>query len=116
MVDTARREDPELGESPTINVAWFKLPARKSALRTRDLEQFGRELEALRAEGRVGELRADYLTLMVLTGMRRTALARVRREHVDTAARTIFIPTPKGGTPAVPRLSSHRAPVSDLKS
>jgi integrase len=95
--NTARREDPELGESPTIAVQMFKLHPRKSALRTRDLEQFGRELEALRREGRFGELRADFFALALLTGMRKAALASIRREHVDTAARTIFIPAPKGG-------------------
>jgi integrase len=94
---TAQREDPDLGESPTINVAWYRLPPRKSALRTRDLEQFGRELAALRQQGSFGELRADFFTLALLTGLRKKALASIRREHVDTAARTIFIPRPKGG-------------------
>jgi len=55
-----------LGESPTINVAWYKSQPRKSALRTRDLEQFGRELEALRRltssrdpDKHVADLRGD---------------------------------------------------------
>ncbi len=95
--NTARREDPDLGEAPTANVAWFNLKPRKVALRTRDYAQFGRELEALRREGRHGELRADYLGLMLVTGMRRTACAQIRREHVDVRERTIFVPAPKGG-------------------
>jgi len=57
----------------------------------------GRELEVLRQQGRFGELKADFFTLALLTGMRKKALASVRREHVDTAARTIFIARPKGG-------------------
>jgi hypothetical protein len=31
--NTAKREDLGLGESPTINVAWYKSQPRKSALR-----------------------------------------------------------------------------------
>jgi len=64
--NTAKREDLGLGESPTINVAWYKSQPRKSALRTRDLEQFGRELEALRRltsshdpDKHVADLRGD---------------------------------------------------------
>ena len=40
---------------------------------------------------------ADYLGLMLVTGMRRTACAQIRREHVDVRERTIFVPAPKGG-------------------
>ena len=97
--NTARKEDPELGESPTINVAWFKLLPRKSALRTSNLEQWGRELEALRHRSREGELLSDFFALMALTGMRKTALASIKRKHVNPPEhpRTIYIPRPKGG-------------------
>jgi len=97
--NTARREDPDLGESPTINVAWYKLPPRKSALRTHNLEQWGRELEALRGRGRDGELFADFFALMALTGMRKTALANIKRKHVGPPEHpgTIYIARPKGG-------------------
>ena len=55
--NTAKREDPDLGESPTINVAWYKSQPRKSALQTRDLDQAaswrrcGSKAHIRRAEG-----------------------------------------------------------------
>jgi integrase len=97
--NSAQALDTTLPPNPTVALkrAWFKLAPRKSALRTRDMAKFGRELVALRTGGRFGELRADYFALMLLTGMRRTALAKVRREHVDPATRSIHVPAPKGG-------------------
>lgn len=99
VYNTAQALDTSLPANPTkaLRRAWYKLPPRKSALRTRDFEKWGKELAKLRAEGRFGELRADFFALMLLTGMRKSALASIRREHVDTSAHTIFIPKPKGG-------------------
>jgi len=97
--NTGRREDPELPEAPTavLRKRWQPEKREGKPIPLAELPRWFAEVEALRARGGGAAQRADWYLLAVLTGLRRTSLSTIWREHVDLKAGTLHIPLPKGG-------------------
>ena len=96
--NSAWKADPVSGvTNPTAGVAWFNVRPRKSALRTKHLKQWGKELAALRAKGGLASVRADLYALGVMTGLRKASLLKIERDHFDEAGALLRVVAPKGG-------------------
>jgi integrase len=90
--NTARREDPTLGESPTLAVAWYKEKRRKSAIPLASLPGWFENVAEMR-----NEMKRDLFLLTLLTGLRKATACSVRREAIDLKHGSLHIPRPKGG-------------------
>lgn len=89
----ARRQYPELPETPTANVDWNKEVRRDAAVPLANLPTWYEEVIAL-----ANPIRRDFYLLTAFTGLRRRTVDRIRLDHIDLAAKTLFIPEPKGGS------------------
>lgn len=87
----ARRQFPDLPESPTANVDPFRIDARDYGLREHNVGEVWASLD------RLDPLRADFYRTLLFTGLRRTSAAELRLQDVDLASQTLFIANPKGG-------------------
>ncbi len=97
----ARRQHPELPDSPTQNVDWFPEERRDRAIPLASLPQWYREVMAL-----TNTVRRDYYLLGVFTGLRRTPLARCDW-------RTWTLRTPPSTSPSRRRLQARLHPTPE---
>lgn len=97
----ARRQHPELGESPTANVDWNPEHRADRAIPLAQLPTFWRDVHAL-----VNTSRRDFYLLCLFTGLRRRSAAGIKVVEVDLQGRSLRIPKPKGGRPFNLPLSS----------
>jgi integrase len=89
--NTARREHPELPESPTIAVLWNRERRRQEPIPWDDLPAWHEKVQSL------SPVRRDYQLTLLYTGLRATDCATIRWEDVDLDAATLVRPKPKGG-------------------
>lgn len=105
--NTSLREDDKTPPNPALQMRPFKVDLSRVKLQAaallRDLAKWYAAISQLPPT----PLR-DLQLFMLFTGMRRTAATEVRWEHVDLQRRTLFVPSPKGGTEAAFQL-----PLSD---
>lgn len=86
-------------ENP-VSVKWYKIERRRTLVKTHDLPAFFdglNKLEAL-ADPR-GAVTADYIRILLFTGLRRNEAAGIEWKDVDFKARTFTIPITKNGQP-----------------
>jgi integrase len=88
----ARRQHPELPESPTVNVDWFNMVAPRSALTAETLNIWYQAVKSSK-----NTVRRDALLLMLFSGLRRTNASEIRWTDVDFERKALFIPKPKSG-------------------
>jgi len=83
--------------------AWNRTNTRRDQfIRSEDLPAWWRSVQGLQ-----NETARDYLTLLLLTGLRRQEGARLRWADINFKARTLTIPDPKNRHP-------HTLPLSDI--
>ena len=90
----ARRQHPEMPETPTHNVDWNREQRRKAAIPVAELPAWWQLLAA-----QPNPVLRDFYRLALFTGLRRRNLEQIRVEHVDLQARTLYVPKPKSGRP-----------------
>ena len=88
----ARKQHPEMPETPTDNVSWYREHRRDSALHPPQIARWYRAVMKIE-----NPIRRDYLRGVLFTGLRRESAACLRWEHVDFDQRTLFVATAKGG-------------------
>ena len=81
--------DDALSANPVrrLKRAWFDTPPRTRSVRTDQLADFYRAVEAL-----PNRTASDYLKLLLFTGLRRREAAALRWDEVDLTARVIRLP------------------------
>lgn len=111
----ARYEDrngrPLLLDNPvqrlTQTRAWFRVGRRRTVIKPHQLPAWYRAVAALKASPADEGARtvADYLLLVLFTGLRRQEAATLTWENVDLPGRTLTIPDPKNHEPLTLPLS-----------
>ena len=108
--------NPILRDNPVLRLtrtrAWYPSKRRQTIIRIQDLPAWYaavRRLHAGEAPMRKGDTIADYLRLLLFTGLRRSEGARIRWQDVDLVARTLTIPQTKNGEPLILPLSDSLA-------
>lgn len=81
--------------------AWYRVERRRTVIRPHQLPAWYRAVLDLRSEDRnePGSVVADYLLLLLFTGLRREEGARLRWEEVDLAHRTLLVRDTKNHEP-----------------
>lgn len=92
VYNRAMKQHPELPSNPCINVDWFKVERRRTALPPEKLRAWHDAISRL-----PNPVRRDYLRFVLFTGQRRQSAATTRWEHVDVKRKVLHIPNPKGG-------------------
>lgn len=103
---------PLLAENPverlTQTRAWYRVERRQTVIKVHQLPAWYTAVEALRKEEEpMAATVADYLLLLLFTGLRRQEAAQMTWDRVDLKARTLYIPDPKNRQPFL-------LPVSDF--
>lgn len=90
--NAAAEMDPTLPTNPTriLRRSWFKIAPRERIVRTDELPRFFAAVRKL-----PNPIAADYLTLLLFTGLRREEAAALTWEHIDFKTRVISIPGPQ---------------------
>lgn len=100
-----------LKENPVLRLtrtrAWYPTDRRRTVIRPHQLSAWYQAVEALRVPDHwpAGDTAADYLLLLLFTGLRRTEAAQLRWVDVDLADKTLTIPEPKNHEPLTLPLS-----------
>lgn len=83
--------------------AWYPVERRRTYIKRGDLPAWFEAVQALRADEADpnGRSVADYLLLLLFTGLRRGEAMRLRWREVDFVARTVTIPDTKNHDPLV---------------
>ncbi|MEX2151279.1 MAG: integrase family protein [Steroidobacteraceae bacterium] len=103
---------PLVAENPVQRLsqtkAWNRPKRRSTYVKPHQLRDWFRAVEALREGGEdsQGALVADYLELLILTGLRRGEAAQLRRADVDLEGRTLTVRDSKNR-------EDHTLPLSD---
>jgi integrase len=85
----AEKREPTLGKNPVLRLKrqWNAEPRRKDLVRAEDMPAFYKAIRAL-----PNKVVADYLTLLLFTGLRKSEAASLTWADVDLQARVIHIP------------------------
>jgi integrase len=85
----AAESNPSLPPNPTRSLSrkWFNVDRRKRLVKNNELPSFYAAVRAL-----PNSVAADYLTLILFTGLRRTEAATLTWPDIDLSAREIHIP------------------------
>lgn len=88
--------------------AWYRVERRQTVIKPHQLAPWYREVEALKNEGtsKQSSSIADYLVLLLLTGLRRQEAARLKWDDIDLAHRTLIIRDTKNRQPLMLPLST----------
>ena len=88
---------------------WHPTKRRQTVIRPHQLPAFHSAVQRLKEEQhtRQGETVADYLMLLLFTGLRRSEAANLRWVDVDLDHRTLTIPNTKNGQPLTLPLSDY---------
>jgi integrase len=97
-------------ENPVVRLtrtrAWFPVKRRQTVIKLHQLPAWWAAVDALRQDQDGNAcIVADYLELLLYSGLRREEAARLRWEDVDLKDRTLRIPDPKNRQPHVLPLS-----------
>lgn len=91
---------PLLTDIPTKRLsatrAWYRVERRQTIIRPHQLRPWWRAVDALEDES---ETIADYLRLLLLTGLRRGEAARLTWDDIDPAGRTLTVRDTKNRRP-----------------
>lgn len=81
--------------------AWYRQERRRTVIKAYQLHTWYQAVQSLKAseEPDTSHAVADWLTLLLFTGLRRMEGLTLRWEHVDLEARTLTIPEPKNREP-----------------
>jgi len=85
--------------------SWCKIRDRKSYVRDEDFPSWFAAVTDLPNQGEHGRLAADYLCLVVFTGLRREEAAALRRQDIDLDGRTLHLGKTKNDEPLILPLS-----------
>ncbi len=101
---------PLLTENPvqrlTQTRAWFRTTRRQSVIKAHQLPAWYQAVEGLRTSpAPIADTVADYLLLLLFTGLRRQEAAQLTWDCVDLKDRTLLIPDPKNRQPFLLPLS-----------
>jgi integrase len=85
----AKERAPELGDNPTrrLRRLWNAEPRRKGIVRPEDMARFYKAVRAL-----PNKVVADYLTLLLFTGLRKSEAASLTWSDINLQSRVIHIP------------------------
>lgn len=92
IYNRALRQHPELPANPFINVTLHKLEPPRTAVKAEDLPKWWADVKK-----KGGQTSRDFLTVALITGMRRTATLTMRFEQIDWDRKVLSVPNPKGG-------------------
>ncbi|MBV2097339.1 MAG: integrase family protein [Candidatus Thiodiazotropha sp. (ex Codakia orbicularis)] len=88
--------------------AWYRVERRRTLIRKSELPAWFEAVERLRGEGDpTSETIADYLMLLLFTGLRRSEGMNLQWEDVDFVARTLTIHDTKNREPLILPLSDY---------
>jgi integrase len=105
--------NPILRDNPVLRLtrtrAWYPSKRRQTLIRIQQLPAWFKAVRRLHDEKPIplATTLADYLELMLFTGLRRSEAARIRWQDVDLVARTLTIPQTKNGEPLILPLPEH---------
>ncbi len=89
--------------------AWYKVDRRRTVIKRGELPAWFEAVNALKTE--TDDLQActvaDYLLLLLFTGMRRSEGMRLRWEHIDLEGRSFTLPDTKNREPLILPLSDY---------
>lgn len=85
--------------------AWYRVGRRQTLLKSHELAAWYGAVQKLKALGGSAEMVADYLLLLLFTGLRRQEAGQLRWEHVDLKGATLTIPDTKNHEPLMLPLS-----------
>ena len=97
-------ENPVLVLSKTR--AWNKIERRRTVIKPHELPAFFGGLTKLRGESPLGAVAADYISVLLFTGLRRQEAAGMKSKDVDFKAKNFTITQTKNGQP-------HTLPMSE---
>lgn len=86
--------------------AWYKIDRRRTLVKPHDLPAFFDGLKKLEGESPRGPVVADYIRVLLFTGLRRNEAAGMRWKDVDFKAQSFTIAQTKNGQP-------HTLPMSE---
>lgn len=89
--------------------AWYRIERRHTVIKPHQLPAWHRAVDALRSDdpNASGSLVADYLLLLLFTGLRREEGARLRWDEVDLQHRSLLVRDTKNHEPLVLPLSNY---------
>lgn len=87
--------------------AWYKIDRRRTLVKPHDLPVFFDGLKKLEEESPRGTVVADYIRVLIFTGLRRQEAAGMKWKDVDFKAQSFTIAQTKNGQP-------HTLPMSEL--
>ncbi len=95
---------PLLAQNPVVRItqtrAWYRVERRQTVIKAHQLPAWYEAVEALKKPTNPKSTQvADYLLLLLLTGLRRQEAAMLRWEDVDLKAKTMRIPDTKNHEP-----------------
>lgn len=95
-------------EALTEMKAWYRVKPRKTVIKPHQLANWFKGVLSLKQNpvSDYDPVAADYLQLLILTGLRSNEGASLEWDNVDLEGRTLTIPDPKNGEP-------HTLPLSD---
>lgn len=106
--------DPLLPNNPVSRLsqtrAWYRVQRRRTVIKAHQLPAWLNAVEALRASGDPAGSAysvADYLTVLLFTGLRRGEASRLTWDAVDLEGRTLTIEDTKNGEPLELPLSDY---------
>lgn len=104
---------PIIPENPVKRLSatrsWFRIDRRKTYIPASDMSAWWESLDTLRTEGTESATFADYLTVALFCGLRRTEAERLQWGNIDFRAKTLTVPDTKNHEP-------HTLPLSDFLS
>jgi len=96
---------PTIHVNPVIRLtqtrAWYRVPRRQTLIRPHQLKPWLKAVHSLRGGAPLGQPRtvAEYLLVLLFTGLRRQEAARLRWSDVDLVGATLTVRETKNGTP-----------------
>jgi len=97
--------EPVLKENPVLRLTrirgWYREQRKKTVIRAHQLPAWFKAVEALRDPSLLpsGDIVADYLLVLLFTGLRRKETTELRWEDVDIKDQTLTIQDPKSREP-----------------
>ncbi len=107
--------NPILRDNPVLRLtrtrAWYPSKRRQTIIRVQQLPAWLKAVDRLGREKPlpIADTMADYLRVLLFTGLRRSEGTRIRWQDIDLVARTLTIPQTKNGEQLILPLSDYLA-------